>query len=161
MEIVFAESAAQIEQIRNLFREYQNYLNVDLCFQSFEEELVSLPGKYAAPGGALLLVVENGEAAGCVALRNLENEICEMKRLFIKHEYRGRGYGRLLAEAVINEAVKIGYSTMRLDTLERLKSAMKLYELLGFKQVEPYYSNPLNEVVYWELNLHKWKNKIK
>jgi len=155
MKIIHAESTLQIEEIRKLFREYQRFLNVDLCFQSFEEELASLPGKYSPPKGSLLLAVENEKFIGCVALRKLEDNICEMKRLYVKPEYRGKGFGKVLAEEIIEEAKKIGYSFMRLDTLTKLNKAMNLYRTLGFKKIKSYYSNPLDEVVYWELELKK------
>ncbi|RLB22545.1 MAG: GNAT family N-acetyltransferase [Deltaproteobacteria bacterium] len=154
MKIIRAETAEHIEGIRRLFREYERFLGVDLCFQAFEEELAGLPGKYAPPDGALLVAMEGQELAGCVALRRLEQGVCEMKRLFVKEQYRGKGIGRALAKGIIEEAARLGYSLMRLDTLDWLKEAMRLYESLGFRKTEPYYTNPLPGVVYWELEIN-------
>jgi len=153
MEIKYAQTLEEIENIRRLFREYEAYLNVDLCFQRFEEELASLPGKYAPPDGALLLASDGQEAAGCGALRKLDEGICEMKRLYIRPMFRGLGLGKILATRLIQEAIRLGYATMLLDTLDRLKTAMALYESLGFVRTEAYYQNPLEDVVYWKLDL--------
>lgn len=153
MNIVSADSPAQLSEIKTIFREYEQFLNVDLCFQGFEEELANLPGKYASPHGALFLAVDEKQVAGCVAVRALEEEICEMKRLYIRPEYRGTGLGRKLAETVIAEAGKLGYKCMRLDTLESLTEAMGLYRSLGFRQTDSYYHNPMQNVIYWELPL--------
>ncbi|MBD3180636.1 MAG: GNAT family N-acetyltransferase [Candidatus Latescibacteria bacterium] len=147
------ENTREIEQIRTLFREYQAFLNVDLCFQSFREELAGLPGEYSLPDGALLIALEGEKAAGCVALRKFEGQVCEMKRLFVRPEARGKGLGRELADRIIDIARHLGYTLMRLDTLDRLTGAMKLYESLGFRRIAPYYENPLPDVVYWELDL--------
>jgi len=153
MPIIEAISPHQIKIAAELFREYQQFLNVDLCFQGFEKELATLPGKYADPTGAILLAEQNGEIAGCVAVRLLKDDICEMKRLYVKNEFQGLSLGRKLTEAIINKAKDLGYKKMQLDTLQRLDRAIGLYEKLGFKQIKPYYTNPLNEVVYWELDL--------
>jgi ribosomal protein S18 acetylase RimI-like enzyme len=157
MKIVKARTSDEIEAVRNLFREYEQFLSVDLCFQSFEEELASLPGKYGPPDGVLLIAIDGQNFAGCVALRKLEEGICEMKRLFIRPKYRGQGLGRRLAKQTIDEAVKLGYSSMRLDTLDKLIEAIRLYESLGFKRRDPYYHNPLPGVLYWELELERQK----
>ncbi len=153
MRIKQAKTKTEIEEVRKLFREYEAFLDVDLCFQSFEDELASLPGKYSHPGGGLLMGLDGERIIGCVAVRKLDDGICEMKRLFVKPETRGRGMGRQLAQAVIGVAGELGYSIMRLDTLDRLKGAMHLYETLGFRTIAPYYENPLPGVVYWELDL--------
>lgn len=153
MKIRRAETPEEIEEVRRLFGEYEDHLGVDLCFQNFEEELAGLPGKYGPPNGTLLIGFKEGEAAGCVALRELGPGLCEMKRLFVRPEYRGAGFGRLLALTAIDTARKLGYSVMRLDTLDKLKEAMRLYESLGFRRTEPYYENPLPGAVYWELDL--------
>jgi ribosomal protein S18 acetylase RimI-like enzyme len=153
IHIAPAESPAQIDQVRLLFREYERFLRVNLCFQSFEAELAGLPGNYAPPAGVLLLAMDEPRAAGCVALRKFGDGIGEMKRLFVRPEYRGQGVGRALAMSVLQEAVAAGYAFIRLDTLVRLKEAMRLYQSLGFKKVKPYYANPLDGVVYWELAL--------
>lgn len=153
MNIVEATTAEHIKIVADLFREYQQFLDVDLCFQGFEQELASLPGKYAAPSGAILLAEHNDQITGCVAVRLLSGGICEMKRLYVKPEFRGLSAGLMLAEAIINKAKQLGYQTMQLDTLQRLDIALGLYVKLGFKQISPYYDNPLDEVVYWELEL--------
>jgi putative acetyltransferase len=155
MKIIRTQTLEQIEEVRKLFREYERFLNVDLCFQKFEEELAGLPGKYAPPEGALFIAVDGKKTAGCVALRKLEDGICEMKRLFVRPQFRGQGVGRLLAKRIIDEAVALGYKVMRLDTLDRLTEAMSLYESLSFKRIDAYYDNPLPGVVYWELELKK------
>jgi putative acetyltransferase len=157
-KIVRAERQEQISAIRTLFREYEQFLNVDLCFQDFEKEWAQLPGRYAPPEGELLLSVVDGEWAGCAALRKIGEGVCEMKRLFVRPQYRGLGLGKALAEAIIHEAVTRGYRLMRLDTLDFLEKAIHLYESLGFKRTRPYYSNPLPGVVYWELELGRRKN---
>jgi len=153
MKIMPACTPAEMEAVRQLFREYATLLGVDLCFQGFEEELAGLPGKYAPPEGALLIAREGQAIAGCVALRKLEDDVCEMKRLFVRSQFKGQGIGRSLAQAIIREGANLGYKTMRLDTLDRLKEAMRLYDTLGFKRINPYYSNPLSGVVYWESSL--------
>ena len=154
MNITNVSTEAETEEVRRLFREYAALLGVDLCFQGFEAELAGLPGKYAPPEGALLFAQEGQTVAGCVALRKLSGEACEMKRLFVRPPFQGRGIGRALAEQIIREGTRLGYRSMRLDTLDRLKEAMSLYESLGFKRTQPYYPNPLPGVVYWELPLN-------
>jgi putative acetyltransferase len=153
VEIIQAKAPGQIEEIRALFREYERFLKVDLCFQDFEKELAGLPGKYGPPDGSLLIAVDGQETAGCVALRKIEEGVCEMKRLFVRPRFRGQGLGRLLAARIIGEAKALGYGIMWLDTLERLTEAMNLYESLGFEKRDSYYDNPLPGVVYWELDL--------
>ena len=124
IKIVEALDKAQIEIARQLFREYQEFLNVDLCFQGFEEELANLPGKYAFPQGSILLAMQDDIVLGCVAVRALKDKVCEMKRLYVLPQGQGKGIGRKLAEAVINKAKVLGYETMQLDTLERLNAAI-------------------------------------
>ena len=153
IHITRAQSPDQIDEVRRLFREYERFLGVDLCFQSFEEELAGLPGKYGPPDGVLLMAMDGRQSAGCVALRKVEDGVCEMKRLYLKPQYRGQGLGRRLAERIVGEAVALGYRVMRLDTLDKLKEAMGLYEAMGFRRRDPYYGNPLPGVVYWELEL--------
>ena len=155
LKIKQAQTPAEIEEVRRLFREYEAFLDVDLCFQGFEEELAGLPGKYASPGGALLIGICEDRTVGCVALRELEDGVCEMKRLFVRPEARGTGLGRQLAHEIVRFARELGYSLMRLDTLDKLNEAMRLYEKLGFRRTKPYYQNPLPGVVFWELNLDK------
>jgi len=152
--IIQAETPAQIEEARRLFREYEAWLDVDLCFQSFEEELKNLPGKYAAPTGGLFLASVNEKIAGCVALRKIDDETSEMKRLFVRAEFRGSGLGKDLIERLIEEAKVIGYRKIRLDTLpEKMPQAVNLYEFYGFRQIKPYYENPHGETLFMELVL--------
>ncbi len=155
MKIIQARATDDIDAVRALFREYQRFLKVDLCFQGFAEELATLPGRYAPPQGRLLLAWGGEQAAGCVALRPLENGVCEMKRLFIRSAYRGQGLGLMLAQRIIHEAIAVGYPVMRLDTLDTLERAMRIYENLGFQRCAPYYANPLPGVVYWQRALSK------
>jgi GNAT superfamily N-acetyltransferase len=145
-----------MEPVRVLFREYAASLGFDLCFQNFEQELHDLPGRYAPPNGALLLArARQTELAGCVALRPLPREdgVCEMKRLFLRDAFRGRGVGRLLAEAIIAEARRIGYRKMRLDTLPFMRRAIPLYRSLGFTEIAPYTENPVEGVLFLEKDL--------
>ena len=149
-----ATSLNEIDQARELFREYEAWLNVDLCFQNFEKELAELPGAYAPPTGRLLLAFEDEALAGCVALRKMSDEVCEMKRLFLRRQFQGRGLGRGLAERIIEEARAIGYLRMRLDSLsEQMRSAIALYRALGFKEIAPYYKNPVRGALFMELKL--------
>ena len=151
---VQSQSQQHIEEARALFREYEAWLEVDLCFQNFEKELAELPGKYAPPEGQLLLAVENQDIAGCVALRKIGNGTCEIKRLFVRPQFRGQGLGRKLAAAIILEAKQIGYERMRLDTLPpKMNDAIALYGSLGFKEIEAYYNNPVPGAKFMELNL--------
>jgi len=153
-EIIRAQSPDDIEQGRALFKEYEAWLDVDLCFQSFAQELAGLPGKYAPPDGRLLLAVENGIVAGCAALRKIGEGTCEIKRLFVRPQFRGKGFGRKLAEAIIAEAKQIGYERMRLDTLPpKMNDAIVLYRALGFVEIEPYYDNPVPGAKFMELKL--------
>jgi len=156
VEIIQASSVEHIDQVRQLFREYETWLDLDLCFQNFEKELAELPGAYAPPTGRLLLALEDDELAGCVALRRLSDEICEMKRLFLRPRFHGKGLGRQLAERIIDEARAIGYQQMRLDTLsEQMGSAIRLYRALGFTEIAPYYSNPVPGALFMELGLER------
>jgi GNAT superfamily N-acetyltransferase len=152
--IIQAETPAQIETARTLFREYEAWLGMDLCFQGFEEELRALPGKYAEPSGRLLLGYVDQKPAGCIALRKIDEGVCEMKRLFIRDEFRGHGLGLLLVEKVISEARDAGYLKMRLDTFPpKMGKAVKLYESHGFREIAPYYNNPHTGVLFMELDL--------
>jgi carbonic anhydrase len=153
-ELVQAVSPEQVEQVRALFLEYADSLDFSLCFQSFDEELKGLPGAYAPPNGRLLLANHQGQAAGCVALRPLEPKICEMKRLYVRPAFRGKGLGRLLVEGVTTEARSIGYERMRLDTVESsMQDAIALYRRLGFREIAPYRTNPIPGALYLELLL--------
>jgi putative acetyltransferase len=140
---------------RELFEEYAATLGVSLCFQGFDEELANLPGGYAPPGGRLLLACRGEEVAGCVALREIEPRICEMKRLYVRPAYRTGGVGRLLTERVIHEAVTAGYRRMRLDSLPTMQSALRLYRRLGFQEIAPYTTNPVEGAVFLELHLDR------
>jgi len=149
-----AESPAQIAQARELFLEYAESLGFSLGFQSFDQELSGLPGDYAPPDGRLLVAEYRGQLAGCVALHRLESEVCEMKRLYLRPQLRGRGVGRALAETVIAEARAIGYRKMRLDTVTPvMPNAVAMYRQLGFVEIEPYRLNPIAGALYMELAL--------
>jgi putative acetyltransferase len=152
--IAQAESPAQIAQARVLFLEYAQSLGFSLCFQGFDKELADLPGDYAPPNGRLLLAELAGHLAGCVALHALEPEVCEMKRLYLRPQFRREGLGRAIAEIIIGEARKIGYKFMRLDTVEPvMKDAVALYRRLGFRQIAAYRPNPMQGTLYMELTL--------
>jgi putative acetyltransferase len=149
-----AESPPQIAQARELFLEYAQSLGFSLCFQNFDQELAELPGDYAPPAGRLLLAEFDAQLAGCVALHKLDSAVCEMKRLYLRPQFRGRGLGRLLAEKIIAEARLIGYERMRLDTVEPvMKDAVAMYRRFGFKEIAPYRPNPNPGVLYLELQL--------
>ena len=150
MDIIPAHSPDHLVAVRNLFVEYAENLGVDLCFQGFQQELDGLPGDYAPPDGRLLLAIDGDRAIGCVAVRKSGDGICEMKRLYVKSAYRGKGLGRRLAEAVVAEARAIGYGKMRLDSLTSLTEAAGLYRSLGFVEIPPYRYNPLPEAVFME-----------
>ena len=154
LALLQAESPAQIATIRELFLEYAQSLNFSLCFQSFEKELAELPGDYAPPGGRLILITLNSVFAGCVALHKLEKEVCEMKRLYVRPSFRGKGLGRVLAERVVADGREIGYKRLRLDTVEPvMRDAVALYRKLGFREIAPYRENPIEGALYMELEL--------
>ncbi len=147
------KEGADLETARHLFKEYATELGVDLCFQSFEEELTNPLKKYGAPKGSLLLALWNGREVGTVALQEIEQGVCEMKRLYVQAEYRKFGIGEQLVDAILKDAKDLGYQKMKLDTLERLKPAIGLYLKYGFVITTAYYENPLPEVVYMEREL--------
>ena len=154
IELGRSHSEEYIDNARQLFREYSAWLEIDLCFQNFEKELAGLPGDYAPPSGRLILAFHNGHLAGCVALRKIGEGVCEMKRLFVRPEFRGKGIGRILIEAIIREANEIGYERMRLDTLPpKMNDAIALYRSFGFKEIAPYYNNPVPGAKFMELEL--------
>lgn len=153
LKIVQAEAGKDLKMIRTLFAEYADSLGFDLDFQDFEEELANLPSGYAPPSGCLLLAKYKDQLAGCVALRQLSDSICEMKRLYIRPQFRGLGIGRALAEAIIEQARRIGYIYMRLDTVPSMEIARTLYTSLGFKEIKPYRHNPIAGAVFMELKL--------
>ena len=153
-ELVQADSSQKVAAARELFLEYAKSLNFSLCFQRFEKELAELPGGYAPPDGCLLLAAHGSQVAGCVALQKLEHEICEMKRLYVRPEFRGKGLGRVLAERVVADAREIGYKRLRLDTVEPvMRDAVALYRKLGFREIAPYRENPIEGALYMELEL--------
>ena len=153
IELVKANTPAHMEKAREIFLRYARSLDFDLSFQGFAVELAGLPGDYAPPAGCLLLAMEDGETMGCVALRKIGEGICEMKRLFIGPEQRGKGIGLLLAEAVIQEAKRLGYDQMRLDTVPSMTSAISLYRSLGFREISSYCHNPGPGAKFFELQL--------
>jgi ribosomal protein S18 acetylase RimI-like enzyme len=146
-------SEADLEEVRQLFREYAAWLAVDLGFQNFDQELAGLPGDYAPPGGGLWIADERERVAGCVALRRLEPLICELKRLYVHPQFRGTGFGRSLVEQAMREARQIGYRRMRLDTLPKMSAAQALYQSLGFRPIEPYGFHPIAGTQYLEAEL--------
>jgi ribosomal protein S18 acetylase RimI-like enzyme len=146
-----------LDTVRELFREYANALNVDLCFQHFDDELAALPGEYATPSGCLFLATVFGESAGCCALRPVEGvdyaNACEMKRLYVRPQFRGLGLGRSLAEAVLDQARQAGFDCVLLDTLDDMEAARALYDDLGFVDIPPYYFNPIAGAHYLKATL--------
>jgi putative acetyltransferase len=157
IDLVVPDSAALLDATREVFREYARGLGVDLCFQNFDEELATLPGEYRPPGGHLLLALVDGAVAGCGGFRPLADvdhaNACEMKRLYVRPAFRRFGLGRLLAQALIDEARRAGYSVMLLDTLDDMEAARGLYVSLGFEEVAPYYYNPIPGAHYLKVVL--------
>jgi GNAT superfamily N-acetyltransferase len=151
--IIFAEGENDLRQIRELFLEYADSLGVDLEFQNFKQEVADLPGDYASPRGRLFLVLSNSLPAGCGALRAISSTVCEMKRLYVRPPFRGSGLGKLLAERIIQEARKIGYDSMLLDTLPTMTQARQLYAELGFQETQPYRFNPVRGTAFMSLDL--------
>lgn len=149
-----AISIQHFEEAKLLFVEYAQSLDFDLCFQGFEEELAALPGKYSPPDGFILLAKSDNRLAGCIALKKLDDGICEMKRLYVRPQFRGLGIGKLLCDKLLKKARFIGYKIMRLDTIaQKMKSAINLYESYGFYEIPAYYDNPQDGVIYMELKL--------
>ncbi len=152
--IVQASSSEQIAQARELFLEYAASLGFSLCFQNFDAELAGLPGDYSAPDGRLLLAEHDGQLAGCGALHRLNGDFCEMKRLYLRPQFRGKGVGRAMAERLIADAREIGYKRMRLDTVGPvMQDAVAMYRKLGFKEIAAYRENPMAGTLYMELEL--------
>jgi len=153
LRIVTVETNEELEIIKELFVEYADSLGFDLDFQDFKQELANLCGDYAPPKGCLLVAKYKGQIAGCVGLKQFSDEICEMKRLYVRPKFRGLGIGRALAEAIIEQARKIGYTLMRLDTVPTMKVARALYQSLDFKQISQYRYNPIEGAEFMELKL--------
>ena len=156
---IHVKTGGEIALIRKLFLEYAESLDFDLDFQNFEEELRSLPGEYVPPKGCMILAMDQDDVAGCVAMRPLSPGICEMKRLYVKPQHRGKNIGRLMAAKIINDASKCGYERMRLDTVPSMKAAQKLYESMGFKQIPAYRHNPVSGTMYLELKISDFTHK--
>ena len=153
-QIFQATTDEHIIAARTLFEEYAASLGFSLCFQNFDQELANLPGDYAPPSGRLLLAIEDDELAGCIALRKLSEGICEMKRLFVRPAHRATGLGRTLVDLIIDEAGKLGYTHMRLDTIPgKMDKAIALYQRIGFVEIDPYYPNPVEGAKFMELKL--------
>ena len=148
-----AKSEEDLRHVRELISEYVSSLGFDLRFQHLDEEFAELPGDYAPPDGCLLLAVHNTKIAGCVALRKITEGVCEMKRLYVRPGFRGKRIGKDLAAAIIEEARKIGYKYMRLDTVPSMKEAIAVYRSLGFKEIQPYRHNPIEGAMFMELTL--------
>ena len=153
LRLAQVDSHESIERARELFKEYQQSLGVDLCFQNFDQELATLPGDYSPPSGRLLLAFDAQKLAGCVALHKIDEETCEMKRLYVRPSFRGKGLGRILALVIIAEAQRLGYSRMKLDTLPSMTEAQALYRSLGFLTIQPYRNNPVAGALFMELDL--------
>lgn len=153
IRIIPATQPSEVEQVKALVFEYVEGLGLDLSFQDIEAELREFPGEYAPPAGCLLLAMREEAPAGCVGLRPLEPGVCEMKRLYVQSRYRGHGLGVQLARAIIAEARAMGYSAMRLDTLPSMTAAIGMYRELGFQPIAPYYRNPIEGALFFELKL--------
>jgi ribosomal protein S18 acetylase RimI-like enzyme len=153
IQIINAQKQDHYQKARELFLQYADSLGFDLEFQGFSQELATLPGNYAPPEGCILLAEDSGYFVGCVALRLLEDKICEMKRLYVKSDYRGRGMGRMLGCSVIDRARGTGYEKMRLDTIATMKEARSLYYSLDFRNINAYRYNPVDDASYMELEL--------
>ncbi|MEC5145385.1 GNAT family N-acetyltransferase [Chitinophaga sp. 212800010-3] len=149
---VTAEDRERLAQVKLLFREYANWLDEDLSFQQFDEELAQLPGAYATPTGALFIALVDGQLAGGVAVRSFDNTTAEMKRLFVREAFKGAGVGKALASAAIEESRRLGYKRIILDTLARMRPAIDLYTSLGFQPIAAYYDNPISDAVYLSLS---------
>ena len=156
MKLIQVKSDEEVHQARLLFGEYAAWLGFSLCFQNFDEELAGLPGDYSPPNGRLLLALEDDRFAGCIALRKIGEGTSEMKRLYVRPEFRGKGLGRSLTKTIITAARDLGYERLRLDTLPgRMDQAIAMYRSLGFKNIEPYYNSSYEDAAYMELTLDK------
>ena len=155
IQTIHAVSQEQIQTAGKLFFEYAKSVNVSLCFENLDKEVESLPGLYAPPDGCLLLASCDGKIAGCVALKRVDHQTCEMKRLFVRSEFRGRGIGKHLTTAISDEARRIGYKRMRLDTLPSMKEAIALYQSLGFEPISPYRELPVPGALFMQTTLDR------
>ncbi|HWQ57553.1 MAG TPA: GNAT family N-acetyltransferase [Clostridia bacterium] len=153
MNIEVLEAYRHIEEVKLLFTEYTSSLGVDLSYQNYAGEFAALPGKYAPPSGRLYVAYCDGMAAGCIALRSIDEATCEMKRLYVRERFRGLHIGRMLAERIILDAKAIGYRSMVLDTLSSMNSAKRLYAELGFREIAPYYDSPVQGTCFLSLSL--------
>ncbi len=153
IEVVLANDTKKIAEARKLIQEYGQSLKINLDFQNFQTELKKLPGQYIAPKGILLLAIVDSKVVGCVALREYAANSCEMKRLYVKDAYRGKGIGKLLVTRLIEEARKIGYEFMKLDTIPGMKRAQEIYESYGFYDINPFVYSPIDGTRYMELKL--------
>jgi ribosomal protein S18 acetylase RimI-like enzyme len=153
IRIAHAATQEQIGNVRELFVEYAHSPNVDLCFENLEKEMNELPGVYAPPHGSLLLAADGKKIAGCVALKKIDDRVCEMKRLYVRDEFRGKGIGKKLAQHIADEARKIGYERLRLDTLPSMKEAISLYRSLGFEEIPAYRDLPVPGSLFMQVKL--------
>jgi len=153
IEYIRIDGGDHLNDVKDLFMEYSRSIGISLCFQGFDEELDSLPGKYSPPNGSLILAYFRGSAAACAALRYVSDDICELKRVFVRDAFRGSGLGREIVLRMIDEARSMGYGYMRLDTLPSMTAAQKLYRSLGFHEIEPYIYNPHKGTLFMELTL--------
>jgi GNAT superfamily N-acetyltransferase len=153
MQMIQPENAAEWDQVRELFREYWDSFGFSPCFQGFETEVAGLPGAYAPPGGALVLALVDGQAAGCAALRRFDAQRCEAKRLYVRPQFRGQGVGHALLDWVIAEARTMGYREMVGDTIPQRAVALKMYDRAGFERTGPYAATPTAGAIYLRLKL--------
>ena len=154
LKIIQVSSEKHIKLVKKLFREYADYLDIDLEFQNFNQELKNLPGDYSPPEGELLLAFQQNKLVGCVALRKFDRGICEMKRLYVREKFRGKGIGKTLSQKIIKIASNKNFNYMCLDTLPYMKEAISLYKSLGFKEIPPYRHNPIKGAKYFQLKLN-------
>ncbi len=143
-------SRSDVQETKELIKEYLKWIDNDLSFQQVDEELAGFPKKYEEPDGSFFIAKDGKNVIGCIGLKKIQSGICEMKRLFVKDEYKGRGLGKELIKTLIEEAKKKGYSKMRLDTLSKMKSAQRLYKEFGFYEIEQYVVNPIEGAVFME-----------
>lgn len=153
IELIHPSHPKEISEVKKLIQEYGQSLKINLSLQDFKKELNELPGKYSAPRGTLIMVKVNGKSAGCVALKEMNQDSCEMKRLYVRNEFRGQGIGKLMVTQLIKEAKELKYTYMNLDTLPGMLRAQEIYKSYGFYDVNPYVYNPVDGVRYMELKL--------